>query len=278
MQDIILTGVPRSGTSLVCQLLNQCADTVAVSEPPIPIMDSPPSVSHLTISNGITAYFQEVRHILQTEKTVVSRHINGEIPSNYFEPYDKEIGVRRFRTETGMIRVEKPLSDDFTLCIKHPAPFTALLATLVKLLPCYAIVRNPLAVLASWNSVDVPVGTTGHVPAAERLDMKLAVQLEDIPEKSDRQLFLLDWFFKQYQTILPDHHILRYEQLIQAPHILLSAITPTAQTLNAQLDNLNKKYDKAYITPLAEKLLDSEGTYWRFYSKDDVHELLLRCS
>ena len=50
------------------------------------------------------------------------------------------------------IAVEPPASPDFTLVIKHPVAFTALLPILIERFEVFAIVRNPLAVLASWES------------------------------------------------------------------------------------------------------------------------------
>ena len=65
--------------------------------------------------------------------------------------------LRRFRGEWGEIAIDKPLSARFTLLIKHNALFAALLPRLTESFPCLALVRNPLSVLASWQTVDLPV-------------------------------------------------------------------------------------------------------------------------
>jgi hypothetical protein len=49
--------------------------------------------------------------------------------------------------------VGKELRPDFQLIIKQPRLFTALLPTLAKQFPCYAVVRNPLSVMASRRSL-----------------------------------------------------------------------------------------------------------------------------
>jgi hypothetical protein len=62
------------------------------------------------------------------------------------------------------IGVGKELDHDFLLVVKDPPMFTALLPVLAQRFP--TVVLNPLAVLASWNSVDVPA-RGGRVPKAD---------------------------------------------------------------------------------------------------------------
>ena len=69
----------------------------------------------------------------------------------------------------GKISIDKELARDFFLVVKQPALFSALLPVLAQRFPCYAIVRNPLSVLASWNSVDHKV-RQGHSSGAELYD------------------------------------------------------------------------------------------------------------
>ena len=62
-------------------------------------------------------------------------------------------GVRRRIAEKGRIEVGKDLQPGFKMAIKDVGMFTALLPTLAKRFPCYAIVRNPLSVMASVGSI-----------------------------------------------------------------------------------------------------------------------------
>jgi hypothetical protein len=72
--------------------------------------------------------------------------------------------------------------------------FTALLEGLTHCFPTYALVRNPLSVLASWNSVALPV-RQGRLPMAERLDPSLRRMLRRRSDRFERQICLLGWFF-----------------------------------------------------------------------------------
>ena len=72
-------------------------------------------------------------------------------------------------TEKGRLVVDKELTVGSLLILKRPALFIALLPVLAQRFPCYAIVRNPLSVLASWNNVDHRV-RKGHSRGAEPYD------------------------------------------------------------------------------------------------------------
>ena len=159
---------------------------------------------------------------------------------------------------------------------KHPAPFTALLETLVERFPVYGVIRNPLAILSSWQTVPFPV-SRGHVTAvAERLDPKLGTSLAGIEDRLDRLFHLLDWFFDKYTRLLPEERIVRYESMIASRGAALSAITERAATLDEPLESRNRAavYDADAMTKLGERLLESDGPYWRFYTKDDVRGLM----
>jgi len=118
--------------------------------------------------------------------------------------------------------VSKPLSQDFSLVIKHNAAFTALLPELAQRFECYCLVRNPLAVLASWNSVNLPV-STGRLPAGEHFDQALSRRLDAEPDLLERQLHLLDWLFGRFAAHLPAERILRYEDIVHSAGAALAA-------------------------------------------------------
>jgi ribosome-associated protein YbcJ (S4-like RNA binding protein) len=161
------------------------------------------------------------------------------------------------------------------LCIKHNAAFTALLDHLSSYYPCYAIVRNPLSTLASWNSIDFNV-QKGRSPAAEMLDQSLAKRLSEIEQQIERQLLILSWFFERFERVLQPEHIIRYEALVASGGKALAVITPHALELNEPLENKNKNklYVRELIAILGEKLLKMHGPFWTFYSKESVEQLL----
>jgi hypothetical protein len=176
--------------------------------------------------------------------------------------------------DKGAVEFDKELDPDFMLLVKHPTAFTALLQDLLTRFPCFAVVRNPLSVLCSWNSVPMPV-QRGRAPAAEKFDPELTRGLDRIKDNTQRQLFLLSWFFEKYQELLPPDHVIRYEEMVATGGRALQVITPRAE-LSEPLENKNQNrlYDPATMRTLAERLLQSEGAYWRYYTRESVQALL----
>ena len=173
--DVILTGLPRSGTTLTCYLLNKLPDTVALHEP-----IAPGKFVGLegedAILDGVERFFARMRRMALNQGKVITKHVDGEVPANSYRKVKSEDGLRSPVAEKGKkkgkISVQKDLGDDFVLVIKSPAMFSALLPILVKRFPAYAIIRNPLSIIASWNSIDHNL-QGGHSPAAERYDERL---------------------------------------------------------------------------------------------------------
>jgi hypothetical protein len=139
------------------------------------------------------------------------------------------------------------------------------------------VIRNPLSVLASWNSIAVPV-QDGHAPGAERIDGALARALAGIDDRLARQLFLLSWFYEKYDRLLPRGAILRYEDTIASGGKSLAPITPLAERLAEPLrsKNANEVYDEKLMHGLGEALLRADGAFWRFYSRESVGQLLAK--
>ncbi len=57
---------------------------------------------------------------------------------------------------------------------------------------------------------------------------------------------------------------------------MLSAVTLAAETLQEPLSsqNPNALYDRKEMRELGSRLLDREGAYWRFYSRESVERLI----
>ncbi|HEY1772242.1 MAG TPA: hypothetical protein VGH91_03490 [Gammaproteobacteria bacterium] len=270
-RDIALTGLPRSGTTLVCQLLGGLPDSVALIEP-MKVAGFPALGAHSAIAGEIAGYFGRMRTSLLTNGKAESAHTDGAMTDNTFEAPRTDGNLRQNSITRGEVSIDKPLTADFTLCIKHIAAFTAVLQPLSARLPVYAMVRNPLSVLASWSTVDTPINR-GHIPAAEGLDAMLAKALLAEDDPLARQLHILDWFFERFSRFLSKDAVLRYEDIVASGGAALSVIVPAAAGLKAQLANRNQSYSDRRLQLLAERLLDSDGAYWNYYSRESVAEL-----
>jgi hypothetical protein len=275
MRNVLITGTPRSGTTLLCSLLNKLPDTVALHEP-MNVWEFPNCADAAGVANVIERFCAETRKSLHEKGYAISKHVGGHIPDNVAADQVNRSGTRLRRTEHGPVFVEKPLSDNFVLAIKHPVAFSALLKTLTQRFECFAIIRNPLATLASWNSLAWLNVRNGHAPIGEKLDSQLCSELASQPDAIERQLHILEWFYTRFCKILPDRAIIKYEDLVASHGRELAQFFPAAANFDENLSskNVNKFYDRALMVDLGERLLRREGIIWHFYTKRDVGALI----
>lgn len=272
--NVLITGTPRSGTTLTCHLLNKLPDTVALHEP-MRAKKFAELKNHAEIRRSIESFCGEQRRSIRTRKRAISKNVGGAVPDNPVGTDRSDAGLRQSIASRNEIVVDKELSPDFMLVVKHNSSFTAVLEELVKHFPVYAVVRNPLATLASWSSVAFNV-QSGHARAAERIDPDLEARLTAFEDDLDRQIFLLGWFHERYRSHLPDESIIRYESVVSSGGAALSVVRPEAQDLREPLQsrNMSSLYDHDVMLRIGERLLDSEGAYWESYSKESVERLL----
>ena len=274
-QNLVLTGVPRGGTTLACQLLRECHNAVALFEP----MDvaSLPRGDHQAAVAEVVRFFAEARAQLLRDGTAPSKQVDGQVPDNLFANALGEDGQRQLLAAHGLIRVQPRPLPDFTLIIKHNAAFTALLPELALRFRALAIVRHPLAVLASWNSVDLPV-RAGRIPAGERLDPELAARLDHEPDRMARQLIVLEWFFSCFDRVLPAQDILRYEDIVASQGAVLRTRAGLEGEPRTELSERNASTlcPVAEIPLLAEALIRQPGPWQRWYPLDTIAPLAAR--
>ncbi len=276
--NIVLTGLPRSGTTLACRLLNTLPNTVALHEPIAPGKFANVE-DESAILEGVERFFRKMRRMILKEKVALSKNVDGKITDNAYKQARSEGGLRRQSvrkgTEKGKVVFNKELGENYLLVIKQPALFSTLLPALTVRFPCYAVVRNPLSVLASWNSVDHNV-REGRSRGAELYDEGLKRDLASIADRVGRQLHLMSWWYNRFYGTLDEDHIIRYEEIVRSGGRALSVVTPAAQMLHEPLSsqNLNAAYDRKEMRELGSRLLDSEGAYWHFYSRESVERLI----
>lgn len=293
-RNIVLTGPGRSGTTLTCFLLNKLPDTVALSEPIAPGRYANRMPDYQRVADGIEEYYRDMRKMALHQGLVISKHVGGMVPDNSKGMKD---GVRQRIVDKGQIPVGKDLQPDFYLAIKQPGMFTALLPTLVKRFPCFAIIRNPLAIMLSTSTLQPGnkrrkdrSATTGSqqtnnkrrrsrsakITYDPQLGERLGESRKEGADKIDQRLMRLHYTFERYQESLPESHIIRYEDICSSRGRALEVIVPAAGGLDEPLENknLNPLYPRDKVFRLGEKLLESEGAYWNFYSREDVEEII----
>lgn len=268
--DIVLAGLPRSGSTLTCHLINKLPDAVALNEP-MNIGHFKDQPDKEAICNNISEFFVRMRGALEKTGTAMSKHIDGVVPDNPVLHERTSDGLRRGAAILGSVDFSKNLPDNFTLVVKHPSTFAALVPELINHFTIYATIRNPVAVLSSWNSVSMPI-QDGHAPKGENMDTELRDKLKEIPDRLDRQMHLLCWFFERF-SLLPAENIINYETLISSEGSCLRSLAASAASLKEPLESRNQSdlYDAELTPVLVERLLrERDAAFWDFYSRESV--------
>jgi hypothetical protein len=262
----LLTGVPRSGTTLCCYLLGQIPDVVALNES-IRIAQ----IEDVAKSVDFTMDFmRRNRRTLLKKGFAVSRATEDGFTDNNFASVE---GKRKTLVQKQRVKVDKPLTKDLHLIVKHNAFFTMLMPDFRDNFPLHAIIRNPVSVLGSWNSLDIPV-SRGEVRAASKFAPKLQAALDKIPDVHDRQLYIMNWYFENYLELKSDK-IIRYEDVIATNGAALQGVEPKAAThLEVDLNSKNKSklYDQDTMKMIGERLLHMDNACWEFYDKSLVEK------
>ena len=278
-RNIVLTGPGRSGTTLTCFLLNKLPDAVALSEPIAPGKYANRMPDHEAVADGIEEYYLNMRKMALSQGLVVSKHVGGMVPDNSKGMKD---GVRQRIVDKGKIPVDKELRPDFYLAIKQPGMFTALLPTLATRFPSFAIIRNPLAIMLSTSTLQQPSNNKRRKTRSAKVtyDPQLGERLEENKkegaDKIGQRLLRFHHAFERYERSLPESHIIRYEDICSSRGKALKVIVPSAEGLDEPLENknLNPLYPRDKVLRFGERLLESEGAYWNFYSREEVEEIM----
>jgi len=263
----LITGIPRSGTTLLTALLNAQHNTVALAEPfPVEQFSSTPQ----GFVRDTRCHIQRIRHEILEKKTApsVSQSTTSQ-STNFFVPMQKGQQLRPRMGHRRSIRIEKSVDDDFSLYIKHPAAFTAQWEVLSTNFPIFAVIRSPIAVLASWQTVDLPINR-GYLPVAERHVPSLRELLKQEPDCLKRQVVILNWFLQIYKRF-PSNSIVRYEDLLSNPQRTLRVLHPLAQASNRTFVNLplNKRYPAADLEKITRALIPLSRVTNFFYPAGD---------
>ncbi len=265
MKTLLLTGLPRSGTTLTGALLNRLPDVLAISESIVFGGLDTPQEALRTISG----FIQGVRETALKDGIAPTKTDGDWTSDNFVGPPKTDGGIRKRAGAVQALAIGKALSPDFLLCIKQPALFTALASELAKQYPLAAIIRSPLAVLASWQTVDFHI-QDGRMPQAERLDPELGARLSSIENRLERQVELIGWFLSTYAK-LPEPRVFRYEDLVLDPRSqlrpMIEGSRPVLQAAEHQIKQQapEDRYPGLDFSELARRLQRIEPLIDRFY-------------
>ncbi|GGD57530.1 hypothetical protein [Lacimicrobium alkaliphilum] len=266
----LITGIPRSGTTLCCKLLNQRDEVIALHEP----------INPAAIAKGADANvaFDYIR-----KQIVVFQHaIENGLPFEHGDKGGLEIenpvgqqtqdGIRQVVARRGQVVLPKRAHGSYQLVVKQNALFTALLGPLSAEFAVTAVVRNPVDVLLSWLTVDLPVNR-GRIPAGERFAPKLAAELAAEPSRIRRQWRIYQWFMQQFHQ--HGVKVLRYEDILVSDGAALDQALGLPSISRQPLTPQHRQFAPEVLDELGSikaELLAAD--YYGLYSAEDIAQRL----
>lgn len=212
--DIIITGLPRSGTSFLCRLLSERQQTVVINEPSQIFQ----SLIRESEPWGIPCLYAELRREILAGRPVLNKHINGCLVDDTAYQQDVALPYVASSPELG-----------FTLGTKNTLAYLVRLPALLRVMPkakVIALVRHPYDCLISWASTfehlrdadleSQPLGNPDDPALSERNRSTLR-EIANVGSLALRRA--LWWRFLAIQLLEagPQVRWMRYEDLVAAP-------------------------------------------------------------
>jgi hypothetical protein len=218
--DLLITGIPRSGTSLLCRLLHESPDTVIINEP-VEIFEP---LTYGGWPSWMASYYRELRIKILDGVEIENKVVDGQVTEDTREA-DQRVMYQP--------SVHRP---DFVLGTKNTLAYLARLSLLRNAMPnapIVACIRNPFYTIASWKTsfphlqkVDFsafPVAYTDNrfLTGIEKNRLAEIINCEEIPIKH-----ALLW--RHMAEIIRENNdrlsVVRYEDLIEKPGVEIKNI------------------------------------------------------
>lgn len=272
MRNILITGIPRSGTTLFCSLLNATKECIVLPEP-IWIRELRKKAKNCPhsflsqLNNKISQIRTDVSEGKKIEVLIDKR--NKALPKNFF--IRKEGGKICSIKKNALVSIPAELFDR-PVCIKSNTFFTAILDNLAssKQYEIVAIVRNPIAVIKSWRSLNIPV-SRGELKIAEIYSdkVKKTSLTKDLLKK---QVKNLDWFYAQYFIHKGNITVVRYEDLIESPSKMVSKVIQNKTPVPSNLISMNNSshYNHSETAEIENCVNEHAQFYKHFYPQLSV--------
>lgn len=251
-KNIIVTGIPRSGTTLVCALLNGLENTICLREPDAHVQWLRQVPSAKKYAAMIQDDFHCIREGIESGKPVFDRSTkNGEPLTNYF-PQRETVNERRSVSFEMRAVDTAHLAKGFTLATKHNVEYTSVLPTLIEsqqfsfLCP----IRNPISTILSWNTLQTPV-STGTIPMAQYFWPEVNQALKNIDATLHRQVVVYDMFCKRFYELSDHINIIYYEDLLKDTGVLSGIVGRKVKT---QIEMKSRNKSKQYNWKLAQEI------------------------
>jgi hypothetical protein len=218
--ELIITGIPRSGTSYLCNLLHRLDNCVVINEP----VEAPLALMEESKPFGVARLFRDIRRDILAGKPIRNKLKDGAVTED--TSVAGEVGWYTPKVAAG----------DFVLGIKATVAFLSRLPALRTVMPnarFVACVRNPIDTIASWKSTfahlananveGVNVGNSSD-PWITGMQRRELIAIAAIPDAASRRAawwrYLADLILESRDQLV----LIRYEDLVRKPRDILREI------------------------------------------------------
>lgn len=219
MHNILITGIPRSGTTLTNALIDSLPDCVALNEP-LWQAQQDFGGNPVKFANWLAEDFARIRGHLHKEHPVPDRRTpEGKAITNFFA------GDKPAEDHSMMMLIKAGLPEYFTLAMKHNALYMACLPEIAfhLELTIIALIRHPVHTIASWRRLNLPI-SQGKLPHGATYWPELHAISESNDELLIKQVKIYDLMCERLHDMRGAVRVLPYETLIDTPELLCRAI------------------------------------------------------
>lgn len=210
--DLAITGIPRSGTSLLAALVDGLDDAVCLSEPPwqIPWFQGACRTPAEAVDRVVADFAATRGRLLAGEPVRDRRAAGGRAVTNYFDRGQVAYRIEPFTRAS--------ITSDFLLAIKHNAQYTTVLHELVARpeLDVIAMVRHPVPTLLSWRALTIPI-SNARLPATDLFWPEVAQAARKSEDLLEAQVRIYELFCARYLELGDSVRLVRYEELVRDP-------------------------------------------------------------
>ncbi len=241
----ILTGIPRSGTTLLCNLLNHIQNVVCLNE-----------ISDFYDVNRLPVAFSSLSYIVRNIKKVPIRMKSGE------EITDTQTKGHEIKLSPVMVDSDKPIY----IGSKINYPYLDNIDQIIGYgYPMIAMVRNPVFTIASWNQNKKNINEAHVMPEDfEKWPRYSKIEFKS-SDKYGRQAELWNYMAKIIRNKIGRYFTFNYEDFVKNTDGYLNHITHAIgleqKNLNKLLPNLRnlndvRRFENVDIVKIAEAVIE----------------------
>ena len=216
-KELLIIGIPRSGSTLLSALVDSLEDSMCISEPQkLFIRRDYPTEDRDLYIQSIFDSLKEYREDILNGKMIKDRRNSDGTPTTNYQVRSMFLKwtLSRFKPPQGFIDTSK-YSSNALIAIKHNVPFFAVLPQLIESeVSIIGIVRNPISTILSWQDTKITV-SRGFLPSAQ----SFWPEINQIMNASKNEFVGLSRIHNAFceRLIKCGIRIIRYEDLVQNP-------------------------------------------------------------